>query len=204
MRKALADSAALSEAALFKMVTPEVCRRIVSFHQITREPGRQWVDKLLDAAYNAAKSSKKAEAFQQVMSKVSRLPQRADLEGRLHRKKGCQFCQAPCSYGYFTLISDPEFRILLQLFADEARKPALEQNPLDPCLRFTQNHLASLTGMTEEIIEKKHLVNLSYCLLLLGIARSRLAAPEKQLQLFQAAGQEFLRSAQAESLVKPD
>ena len=195
LRKELAESAGMSEAAYFGMVTPEVCRRIVSFHQSTREPDQDWIDTLIDAAGGAAGGAQKAEAFQQAMTKVAGLPQRAKPEGWLHRKKGCQFCKAPCSYGYFTLISDPQFNELQELFAAEARKPAGQQSPWNPCLRFTLDHLQKIGGARQEFIEARHLVNLSYCLLMLSIAKSRLPVPEQQLRLFQAAGQRYVQSA---------
>lgn len=197
MRKALAESAGLSETAYFQMVTPEVCRRMVSFHQASREPSQEWVETLVEAAQGAASSAQKAQAFQQEMSKVARLPQRASPEGRLHRKKGCQFCESPCSYGYFTLISDPQFKLLQELFAAEARKPAAEQNPWNPCVRFTRSHLQRLAGMAADFIEPVHLLNLSYCLLMLSTAKSRMPSPEQQLRLLQATGQEFIRDTLA-------
>lgn len=202
MRKALAESAAMSEAAYFKMVTPEVCWRIVAFHQSTREPSQDWIETLMDTAGQAARGPQEASAFQQAMFKVAHLPQRAAPEGRLHRKKGCQFCQAPCSYGYFTLVSDPQFKELQDLFAAEATKPAVEQTPWKPCFRFALGHLERLTGVAEAFIDTTHLVDLSYCLLMLGIAKSRMAAPEEQLRLFQAASQEFIRGTQAENQAK--
>lgn len=197
MRKALAESTGLSELAYYEMVTPEVCRRMVSFHQASREPSQERVESLVQAAQAATNSPKKAEAFQQEMTKVAQLPQRASPEGRLHRKKGCQFCKFPCSYGYFTLISDPEFRLLQDLFAAEARKPAAEQNPWTPCVRFTRSHLQGLAGMAADFIEPGHLLNLSYCLLMLSTAKSRLPSPEQQLRLLQATGQEFIRDTLA-------
>jgi hypothetical protein len=42
-------------------------------------------------------------------------------------------------------------------------------------------------------IQSEQLVNLSFCLLLLGMAKSRLALPEAQLTLLQAANREFIR-----------
>lgn len=194
-RKALADSAGLSEEAYFKMITPEVCRRIVSFHQASREPNQDMVDGLSETAGKAAENAQTAGRFQQQMASVAGLPQRAGAEGRLHRKKGCQFCQAPCSYGYFTLISDPQFKLLQDLFAAEAKKPRREQNPWNPCLSFTRRHLQALAGPAAGLIEAKHLVNLSYCLLMLSMAKSRMPLPERQLQLMQAAGKAFLERA---------
>ena len=202
MRKALAESANMSETEYFKKAIPEVCRRMVAFHEDTREPSQSWIAALVNTASEAAQSPAKASAFQQEMSKIASLPPRAKPEGRLHRKKGCQFCQAPCFYGYFTLVSDPQFSQLQDLFAVEARKPAHEQSPLNPVYRFTLNHLERLTGTREGYSDIKHLANLSYCLLMLGIAKSRMAVPEQQLKLFQAANQEFIRRNQAANQAK--
>ncbi len=191
-RKVLAESAGLGEEAYLKIIAPEVCRRIVSFHQVSREPSRDLIDALATVAGQATSSPGAAERFQQEMAKVARLQPRAGMEGRLHRKKGCQFCQAPCFYGYFTLISDPQFKLLQELFAAEARKPRGQQNPWNPCLAFTRRHLRDLAGPAAEVIETRHLVNLAYCLLMLSMAKSRMPLPERQLQLMQAAGKAFL------------
>lgn len=193
MRRELAASASMSEPAYFKALTPEVCRRIVSFHQASREPDADWIDNLVETAREATKSPVHALAFQKQMADVAHLPQRALPDGRLHRKKGCQFCPAPCSYGYFTLVSDPQFSQLRELFAAEVRKLAGEQNPLNPCLQFARNHLQGAAGDGAPFVETRHAVNLSYCLLMLSMAKSRLPLPERQLRLFQQAAQAYIR-----------
>ena len=197
MRKALAKSAGMSEAAYFKMIIPEVCRRIVAFHQNTREPSQHWIDALVNTAQEAHKNPAKTQAFQVEMSRVARLPQRAKPEGRLHRKKGCALCRLPCFYGYFTLVSDPQFGQLQAFFTAEANRSAAEQNPLNPIYGFTFDHITSLTGTEEGYLFANHMVNLSYCLLLLGMAKSRQALPEEQLRMLQETNREFILRTRA-------
>ncbi|MBN2117110.1 MAG: hypothetical protein JW730_11095 [Anaerolineales bacterium] len=195
LRKALAESAGMKEAAYFKAAIPEVCRRIVAFHEGTREPSPFRVEALINTARNADKSPEKTLAFQIEVANVARIKQRALPENRLHRKKGCQFCRLPCHYGYFSLVSDPQFGQLRAMLAAEVNKPAPEQSPLGPVYGFAIRHIAGLTGTQEGFLEIEHLVNLSYCLLMLGMAKSRLAIPEEELRLFQAANQESIPRA---------
>jgi hypothetical protein len=193
LRKALAESAGMNEADYFKAAVPEVCRRIVAFHEGTRQPSSFWVDALVNTARNADESPQRAFAFQMTMANVARLKQRALPENRLHRKKGCHLCRLPCHYGYFSLVSDPRFGQLQEMLAAEVKKPASEQSPLDPVYGFAIRHIAELTGTQEGFLAIEHLVNLSYCLLMLGMAKSRLAIPEEQLHLFQTFNQEIIQ-----------
>jgi hypothetical protein len=192
LRKGLAESAGMSEAAYFKAVLPEVCRRIVSYHEGTREPSKEWVDALIKSAAKADKNAENASLFQDVMSQVARLPQRALPENRLHRKKGCQYCRRPCYYGYFTLISEPVFSGLQEMLEAETQKPAGERSPLQPVWGFTISHMANVMQTGQGYIRREHLGNLAYCLLMLSMAKSRLAVPEAQLQAFQAANQAMI------------
>jgi polyhydroxyalkanoate synthesis regulator phasin len=189
LRKSLAESAGMSMTAYFKAVLPEVCRRIVSYHEATREPSREWVEKLIESAVQADKNAENVSLFQDDMSQVARLPQRASPENRLHRKKGCQYCRLPCYYGYFTLISEPVFRELQQQLEAEAQKPAGEQSPAQPVWEFTIAHLEKIVPSPKNFIHRAHIGNLGYCLLMLSMAKSRLAVPEAQLQAFQEANQ---------------
>ncbi len=193
MRKDLAARAGMPEAAYFKEAAPEVCRRIVAYQQNTREPDAKLVEALTEAASNAGKSPDAAAAFQARMTEISALPGRAKLENRLHRNKGCQFCESPCRYGYFTLVSEPRFDELQRLLEAETQKPADLQTPLYPAYGFAVRHMINLTGAHEGITGKKHLANLSYCLLMLAMAKSRQTVPEQQLRMFQAANREFIR-----------
>jgi hypothetical protein len=185
LRKALADSAGMSEAAFFAAVLPEVCRRIVSFHEGTREPSKEWADALLKSAAKADQSPENASLFQAKMAQVARLPQRALPGNRLYPAKGCRFCRLPCRYGYFTLISEPVFSRLQRMLELEAGYPKEEQNPLRPVWAFAVSHLSQTLGVEKGVIQTVHLVNLAYCLLVLSMAKSRLAAPEAQLRAFQ-------------------
>jgi hypothetical protein len=193
MLKNLAGKAGMKEKAYLAQTLPEVCQRIVAFHQATREPDPKLVEPLVEAARTADKNAKSLAAFKEQMSRVASLPGRAKPENRLHRNKGCRLCTAPCLYGYFTLVSDPQTSQLQVLFAAESGKPVSEQTPLRPVYGFAIAHLRKLIGSQQGFYEISHLANLSYCLLLLGMAKSRLALPEKQLLIFQAANQEFIR-----------
>jgi hypothetical protein len=193
MRKALAKSAGMSEADFFAQALPEVCRRIVAFQQATREPDPQAVAALEGAARGADKNASAVAAFQKQMAQIAVLPGRARPENRLHRNKGCKLCMTACKYGYFTLVSDPQFSVLQAAMQAEIARPAGKQSPLLPLYGFALNHITQLAGMKEAFIQSAHLVNLSFCLLLLGIVKSRLALPEAQLTLLQAANREFIR-----------
>jgi hypothetical protein len=197
MHKALAESAGMQEAAYFSQVLPEVCRRIVAFHQDTREPDAEVVAGLAAAARTAEEDPASLRAFQAEMARVAGLPGRGKPENRLHRNKGCRYCAAACRYGYFTLVSDPQLKQLQDLFAEEASQPASRQTPLRPVYSFAIDHLLSVTGTSEGICEIAHVANLSYCLLMLGMAKSRLVLPEAQLRIFQEANQEFIRRQKA-------
>jgi hypothetical protein len=202
MRKAISDSAQMSEQEFINIVVPEVCRRIVAFHENSREPSQELISRLVNLASVAELSPDQADKFQQEMVKIASLPPRARPENRLHRKKGCQFCQSPCSYGYFTLVSEPPFTLLNELFAAEANKAIPEQTPLNPMFHFTLGHLEGLAGMKVKFIDIRHMVNLSYCLLILGITKSRLAIPEQQLHIFQDASREFIRRSLVQNQAK--
>ena len=69
----------------------------------------------------------------------------------------------------------------------EAAKPAAGQSALEPLYNFTLGHLTQLAGGQNIYIDNRSLADLSYCLLMLGMAKSRLATPTRQLELLQAA-----------------
>ena len=195
LRKDLADSAGMSEKKFFKAAIPEVCRRIVAFHEDTREPNPQWVKALGDLAYKADKSPEDAYAFQSGMAEVAYLPQRALPENRHHRKKGCDICQRPCQYGYFTLVSEPEFDTLQELLEEEIDSSSDTQSVIRPVWSFALSHLFLTIGYDAiYAVHQEHLGNLSYCLLMLAMAKSRLAIPEKQLKVYQALNQELIQA----------
>jgi hypothetical protein len=196
IHKGLAASSGMKEADFFSAVIPEVSRRIVAFHQDTREPDRTMVASLAKAATAAEKDAAGLAAFQNQMKQIAALPGRAKKESRLHRDKGCDLCAAPCRYGYFSLITEPNFSLLQTVMAVEAAKPAAEQSPLGMAYGFAGAHIAQIAGPRTNWIDTADLANLSFCLLLLSIAKSRLAAPEEHIRLFQDANQEFIRRSQ--------
>jgi hypothetical protein len=194
MLKGLAGQAGLKEKAFLAQALPEACLHIVAFHQATREPDRELVDALVKAARTADKNSETLAAFKELMARIAALPGRAKLENRLHRKKGCAFCQWPCYYGYFSLVSEPEFNGLQRMLEAEAQQPKLEQNPIRPVLEFTLSHLAQTTQVGQGVIQRVHLGNLAYCLLMLSMAKSRLALPESELRVFQTSSQAWIQA----------
>jgi hypothetical protein len=193
MRDGLASESGMDSGAFFRHVVPEVSRRVVAFHQGTREPDPIYVDGLMAATLNADKNPDFLKAYQAKMAEIAMLPGRTKPENRLHRNKGCAYCATPCRYGFFTLVSEPKLSGLQELLASEAAKPAAEQSPLIPAYRFTFQHLAGLTNSSAGAIIIEHMANLSYCLLMLGMAKSRLSLPEKELQQFQSANQRFIQ-----------
>jgi len=192
LRAALATSSGMAEADFFAAAIPEVCQRIVAFHAATRQPDPAQVQALAQAASQAEKSPQHAGAFQTEMEKVAGLPPRALPGNRLHRRKGCAFCRQPCRYGFFSLVSDPDFRELQSMYAVEAALPKTQQESLRPVLNFTFAHISQAGGTQNGIIQRLHLANLAYCLLLLSMAKSRLALPETALQAFQARSQAWI------------
>jgi len=197
LRKDLAAKLGMKEDAFFSQAIPEMCRRIVAFHQDTREPDKAMVTTLVKAAQAAEKDTGSLAVFQTQMALIASLPGRAKPENRLHRNKGCSLCTAPCRYGYFTLVSDPQFSRMQAMMTAEAAKPASEQSPLGLVYSFTFTHLSQYPGFQPGLIDIGHQANLAYCLLMLGMAKSRLAMPELQLRLFQAANQEFIKRSRA-------
>ncbi len=192
MLKEMAERAGLKDKVFLAEALPEACRLITAFHQATREPDPKLVETLVEAARTADKNAISLTAFKEQMSRVASLPGRVKPENRLHRNKGCRLCAAPCLYGYFTLVSDPLFSRLQELFAEESGKPANKRTPLMPVYVFTVDHLLKIYGTEEGYCEKIHMGNLAFCLLLLGMAKSRMAFPEAQTRLFQEANQEFI------------
>lgn len=188
----MAAAAGMKVNKYLEKALPEACKRIVSYHQASREPAPDMVKALLETAYNADKDVDSLTAYVTLMAQLAALPGRAKPENRLHRKKGCQLCTAPCRFGFFTLVSDPDFSRLQGLVKAEAKKPAAAQSPLTPVYRFTADHLVSLTGSNNAIYTSKNLGNLAFCLLMLAMAKSRLAFPEAQVRLFQQTNQAFI------------
>jgi hypothetical protein len=194
LRKQLADQAGLTMTEFFSTAVPEICRRIVAFHQNTRKPDEKIVKALTSKARRADSSPENATAFQAQMAEISQFEQRADLDKRLHRKKGCHLCAAPCRYGFFTLVSEPHFGTLQRMLEAENRKPDAERSAINVLWTYTTGHLWRTLNVRQGFVNVDHLANLSYCLLMLATAKSRFALPEKQLIAFQEANQNMIRT----------
>jgi hypothetical protein len=194
LRKRLAKEAGLAQTKFFAEATPQVCWRIVAFSQNSREPDKKLVDQLAKVAKDASKNQKSLDAFQDKMLEIAALPGRAKAENRLHRKKGCRFCETPCRYGYFSLVSDPHFDLLQRILEAETSKAKNEQNPISPVWAFAISHLMRLLGTESGYISAEHLGNLAFCLLMLSIAKSRYPLPEQQITAFQEANQRLIQN----------
>jgi hypothetical protein len=177
----------------FTQAVPEACRRIVAFHQQTREPDRGMTVTLTEAARIAHASTTTATIFANQMAQVTGLPGRAKPDNRLRRNKGCQLCAAPCRYGFFALTSKPNYGLLHKLLEIETQKPPQEQDPVRATWTFATGHLWRSLGLEQGYITAYHLGNLAYCLLTLGMSKSRYVLPEKELQTFQATNQALIR-----------
>jgi hypothetical protein len=194
MRSALAKQSGLKMADFVKAVAPEVGQRMAAFQQATRTPDEDTVKKLVKAIISADTKPEKAAEYQATMKAIAIHPGRAKMGNRLHRQKGCVYCQAPCQYGFFSLISEPDFKTLLTMLGSENKKIASERNPVNVLWTYTTTHLWNQLGVNEGFISADHLGNLSYCLLMLGTAKSRFALPEAQLTRFQEMNQATIRT----------
>lgn len=193
LREHVAKQAGMSVTDFFNKAAPEVSHHIIAFHQNTRDPDKEWVDELAARAIDADSSPTRAQNFQEILGLVSRLPQRAKPENRLHHRRGCQFCAAPCHYGYFTLLSEPNFEVLQGFLKHELANPLDKKKPVMAVSSFALTHITNTLGIAGGtiFIYPKHLADLAYCLLALATAKSRLPFPEEQLRLFQQANQFF-------------
>ena len=193
LRSRLAKDADLKMKEFTDGVIPEVAFRMVAYQQATREPDKEFVEKLAKAMKTADSKPEKAEAYQALMTEIAQHPGRAKKDNRLHRKKGCHLCTTPCRYGFFTLVSDPVFKHLLAMFNAENQKPAAQRDPVNVLWTFTTTLLWDVLGEKEGFIRADHLGNLSFCLLLLATAKSRFAFPEQQLTAFQGLNQRVIQ-----------
>ncbi len=174
----------------------QACSHIVAFHQASRDPDADLVEALVDAASSAATSPEGARIFQSQMNDLATSPDRADPDNRIHRKRGCQLCQNPCRYGYFSLLSGPNFDVLQQALEAENRKPIGQQRPIRLVWRFTLKHLSRALDLAAWDIDAANLGNLAYCLLTLATAKSRYPFPEEQMRKFQQKNQALIRACQ--------
>jgi len=191
LRESLARGAGVEIGAYLVSVIPEVCWRIVAFHEQTREPDRKRVLTLTQAALNAESNPQALAVFQARMREVAALPERAKPANRLHRRKGCALCAAPCRYGFFTLVSDPVFAPLRKMLEEGAESG--RQDVVHALWTYTTSHLWRVMGARQGFVSVDHLGNLAYCLLLLATARSRRPMPEAQLRAFQELNQARIR-----------
>jgi hypothetical protein len=190
----LARQAGLKPKAFVEQIAPEVARRVVAFQQATRKPEEAVVQELAGALLSADESPQGAAAFQAAMRGVATHPGRARKDHRLHRQKGCGLCVAPCLYGFFSLMSEPDFKPLMAMLDAENQKPSRERNAVNVLWAYTRAHLWQTLGAQSGYIYPVHLGNLSYCLLMLAIARSRFALPEDHIELYQALNQRAILS----------
>lgn len=161
---------------------------MVSFQQASREPDAELVAELASAALAANASPEGCRAFQEVMDTLAELPGRAKAKNRLHRKRGCQLCASPCRYGYFSLISEPDFTTLQELLETEGGRP------VQAVWQFTLKHLGQTFPAGQWHVATKHLGNLAYCLVSLGTAKSRFPFPKEQMRKFQMMNQATARN----------
>jgi hypothetical protein len=192
-RTRLARGAGLKMKEFTDLVQPEVARRMAAFQQASREPEAEAVQELTRVLKGADSNPKKAAAYQTALWQLAAHPGRAKPENRLHRQKGCAFCAAPCLYAYFTLMSEPDFNTLRDMLEEENGKPAGERDPLRVLWAFTRTHFWKVIGAQAGYVSAVHLGNLSYCLLLLGMARSRFELPRDELTFYQILNQLNIR-----------
>jgi hypothetical protein len=193
LRGKLATEAGVKAKAFSDLAVPEVARRIVTFQQATRKPEAEAIEDLAGALKAAEGKPEGAAAFQAAMRKVAAHPGRARAANRLHRQKGCDFCATPCLYGYFTLMSEPDFKGLEAILDAENQKPARERDPISALWAYTREHLWKVLGTQSGYIHAYHLGNLSYCLLMLGTAKSRFPMPREHLGIYQLVNQRAIR-----------
>jgi hypothetical protein len=180
-------------------VEAEVASRIVTFHTASRLPDKTLIEKLFSSLQKATNGEEDLRAFQALMEEVFSLPGRAKADNRLHRKKGCRFCEAPCAYGYFSLVSEPRFELLMQLLAEEKQKAPEEKSAVRAAWSYSVSHIAAVTGAPKGYISSRHLGNLAYCLLMLSMAKSRYPLPEEQIKTFQARNQRLITAMTREN-----
>ena len=184
----------LDKEAVLEPAISEAAMRIVAFQQATRQPESFAVQELAEVMKEADQSTEKLDVFQQTMREIALHPGRAKAANRLHRQKGCAFCNAPCQYGFFTLMSEPDFKVLKTMLDAENQRLAQQRNPVKALWTFTGAHLWQVLGVQAGFIGASHLGNLSYCLLMLGTAKSRFAMKEKELTAYQTLNQQTIET----------
>ncbi len=167
-------------------------RLMVAFHQASRNPEGELVAELARAALSADSSPEACRSFQDQVNKLSQHPGRAKPENRLHRKRGCRLCATPCRYGFFSLLTEPDFETLQELLNTENNKNPAHQKPIAAVWRYTLTHLGNTFQVGEWHIAADHLGNLAYCLVSLATAKSRYPFPETQMRKFQEINQNLI------------
>jgi hypothetical protein len=176
------------------LVIPEVAERIMAFHSATPEPDQASIKELAKLMKGADSNPKKALAYQEAMRAISAQPERAKVDNRLHKHKGCRFCTTPCQYGYFSLMSDPNFNSMKAMLDAENQKKPEKRNAVNVLWRYIREHFWSVLEKQEGYISPYHIGNLSFCLLVLATAKSRFVLPEKELLVYQALNQRTIRN----------
>src|SRR3990172_179035 len=194
LRKGLGLRGGLSADEFLAAAQPEACRRIVSFHERTREPRPAVVVSLVEMAGLAEKGPVGVQILAEGMAVLAGLPGRAKPDNRLRRNKGCQLCVAACRYGYFNLVTRPNYSLLRGLLEQEAAKPADQQDPLGTLWTFAIGHLWRTLGVELAYISASHLGNLAFCLLTLGTSQARRPVPEQEYGLLQQANQKLIQT----------
>lgn len=189
MRTRLAEANSLSLEEFREAAAAESAFRMAAFQGATRSPEKSMVEMLRRVLLRADGNQEEQANFLKVMLAVTAHPGRAKENNRLHRQKGCAFCTMPCRYGFFTLMVEPDFKTLLGMLDAENQKLAAERDPVLVLWSYTTRQIWNLLEAKNGVISPIHLGNLSYCLLLLGTAKSRFALPEKELQAYQRLSQ---------------
>ena len=193
-RTKLSKASGLKMKDFVNQVAPEAASRMVSYHQRTRKPEEAVVTELVKLMKVADTKPEKASAFQVKMRELAAHPGRAKEDNRLHFQKGCAFCLAPCRYGFFTLMAEPDLKKLKNMLDAENEKIAQERDAVNVFWTYTKTQILKALDLPEVYIEAYHIGNLSYCLLMLGTAKSRFALPEDHLKLYQIMNQIAIRS----------
>lgn len=202
LRLGLANQAGLSEEAFFAKVRPEACRRIVAFHQGVKEPDIELVTALNWAARDADSSPEAADHFSHQMNRITNFLIETRPKIRLCHQPGFKINPEACRYLFFVLVSDPNYDHLQQLLEAEGQKAAEEQDPVNTVWAFAMGHLWRTLGTKQAYISAEHLGNLAYCLLTVGMHKSRYLFPEKQMQAFHQANQLLIENWHQDNVMK--
>jgi hypothetical protein len=192
LRTALAHQAELSEDEYFARVIPAACRRIVSFHHNTREPDEAVVAKLTKRATFAGVSPLAAWKFSRQMNDLASQKKNQKLE--LCHQKGFKISDVACQYLLFALVSKPNYQLLKVMLETEAQKSINERDPVEVMWTFTLTHLRNSLGTKQAYISANHLGNLAYCLLSLGMNKSRYPFPEEPAEILSRLNQTQIAS----------